>query len=442
MDLRPEQEQIKLLAIEKLRLYKIVYLAMEMRTGKTATALMTASDYGAKSVLFFTRKKAIPSIEYDYLHFAPGFNFKVLNYEKLFGFLRPNANPKKPAVFDIVSFEAAYLKADMVVADEAHSLGQYPIKANKIEILQKICNGLPIIYLSGTPSPESYSQLYHQFYISSFSPFGDYKSFYKFAHAGFVTPAKKYYFNRAINDYSQAKKELIEEKIKHLFITMTQKEAGFNQEVTDEVLTVQMKPSTYALAAKIIKDRVYTGKDGSVILADTEVKLQAKLHQIFSGTVKPEPEQGQKYGVSIVFDYSKPRFIKAKFEGQKIAIFYVFQAEQAAIWATFGYENCTDSVEEFKQKDKTFVGQVVACREGVDLSAADALVMMNIGFAALNYIQARARLQSKDRVKPCIVYWVFSEGGIEAKVFERVKNKLDYTLSYFRKDFLNNAAQN
>ena len=37
--------------------YKIVYLAFQVRTGKTATALNTASMYGAKKVLFQLRKK-------------------------------------------------------------------------------------------------------------------------------------------------------------------------------------------------------------------------------------------------------------------------------------------------------------------------------------------------------------------------------------------------
>ena len=36
--------------------------------------------------------------------------------------------------------------------------------------------------MSGTPAVESYSQLYHQFYISAFSPFKDYTNFYKWAN--------------------------------------------------------------------------------------------------------------------------------------------------------------------------------------------------------------------------------------------------------------------
>jgi hypothetical protein len=41
--------------------------------------------------------------------------------------------------------------------------------------------------------------------------------------------------------------------------------------------------------------------------------------------------------------------------------------------------------------------QIVAGREGVNLSTADALVFYNIDFSATSYWQARARLQTKDR---------------------------------------------
>jgi hypothetical protein len=69
------------------------------------------------------------------------------------------------------------------------------------------------------------------------------------------------------------------------------------------------------------------------------------------------------------------------------------------------------------------------------LSTADALVFFNIDFSHLSYLQARARSQTKDRQKPCELYWVFAEDGIEEKIYERVTAKQDYQISYFRKDF-------
>jgi hypothetical protein len=195
-----------------------------------------------------------------------------------------------------------------------------------------------------------------------------------------------------------------------------------------------MKPTTYGLAKTLIKNRVHTGKGGEVVLADTEVKLQQKLHQIYSGTVKLESSIDGRS--AICFDNSKVTFIRQHFAGQKIAIFYKFIAEGIMIRAHIG-RDITDDPQEFNNStDKVFICQIQSGREGINLATADCLVMYNIDFSSLSYWQSRARLQTKDRTMPAKVYWVMAENGIEQKVYDRVIEKKDYTLSYFRKQFL------
>lgn len=388
-----------------------MYLSMQVRTGKTPTSLITAEKYGAKKVLFVTKKKAISSIMSDYDALSPSFNISVINYQQLHNVFLPD-------------------DYDLVIVDEAHSLGQYPTTAERTRLLKKICVGKPIIYLSGTPSPESYSQLYHQFWISSFSPFRQWTTFYKWA-ADFVTLRKKYFFNRQINDYSDADKTKIDQLCAHLFLSYTQQEAGFKQQVEEEVLTVRMAETTYALAHKLQTKRVHIGQNGEEILADTAVKLMNKMHQVFSGTVLTESGEG------IAFDHTKAKFIKEHFKGKKIAIFYKFKAEGAMLVWTFGADWLTQDPQEFNERsDKIFYSQIQSGREGIDLATADALVMMNIDYSSLSYQQARARIQAKDKDVRCPMYWIFSERGIEGKIYQRVMNKQDYTLNYFKKDFV------
>jgi hypothetical protein len=405
--LRDYQYKISNEGLAILNKYGLVYLAMEVRTGKTITSLFIADKYGAKKVLFLTKKKALASIYSDFKKLNPSFDLYVTNYEQ--------------AHTIVESF-------DLVILDEAHSLGQYPVSAGKVKIVKKLCKDLPVIYLSGTPSPESYSQLFHQFFCSSFSPF-KHKTFYEWARE-FVKIKKKYFYNKEVNDYSNANKELIDEKTKHLFISFSQKEAGFTQMVNEVILRVKMKEGTYNLAEKLRKKRVHEGSEGQLILADTEVKLQQKLHQIFSGTVLTEDNKG------ICFDHTKVEFIKKRFEKKKIAIFYKFRTEYLMLKWAFG-DRLTESPEEFNANtDLVFCSQIQSGREGINLSTADCLVMVNIDFSALSYWQARARMLSKDRQKSADLYWIFSENGIEEKIYEAVKNKQDYTLSYFRRDYL------
>lgn len=385
---------------------------MQVRTGKTLTAMNTVSLYGAKNCLFVTKKKAISSIEDDYKMLSPNFDITIINFEQLHNY------DGKP---------------DIVIIDEAHSLGQFPVPSERTKLLKKICKGLPIIYLSGTPTPESFSQQYHQFWVSSFSPFEE-ESFYKWAKAGYIIPENKYFFNRAIPVYSNAIQSKIDAKTRHLFLSYTQEEAGFEQLVEEKVHYVQMTNKTYVLADIMRKKRVFIGKDKEEVLADTEVKLMQKLHQIYSGSVIPDSDHN-----AIAFDTSKIEYILNAFKGQKIAIYYKFKAELGMIMVHCNLKGLktTDNPKEFNESDANmvFVSQVQAGREGVNLSSADCLVMYNIDFSAVSYWQVRARLQTKNRTKTALVHWIFAKDGIETKIYKAVQNKQDYTLNYFKKDY-------
>lgn len=408
MQLRPHQEDISTRAAAILQQHKIVYLSMEVRTGKTLTALATAEKYGAERVLFVTKKKAISSIESDDEQYDTAFRLTTTNYEQLHNLIE---------------------QFDLIIIDEAHSIGQFPKPAERTKLLKQICEGKPIIYLSGTPTPESYSQLFHQLWVSSYSPFKAYNNFYRWA-ADYVKVRSKFYYNREIKDYSNADKNKIDLATSHLFISFTQSEAGFEQSVVEEILTVKMSEGTYLLADYLRKHRVYVGRGGEEVLADTEVKLLNKMHQIFSGTIIYEDKNSR------VFDYTKARYIHKHFTGQKIGVFYKFREERAMLMATYGADKITEDPMEFNERDdKIFISQFQSGREGINLMTADCLIGLNIDFSAVTYWQFRARMQDKNRIKEAKLYWIFSEGGIEKKIYERVLEKKDYTLSHFKRDY-------
>lgn len=61
-----------------------LYLAMEVRTGKTLTALGICNEwFDLQDVLFITKKKAISSIQKDYDQLKPSFPITIVNYESL-----------------------------------------------------------------------------------------------------------------------------------------------------------------------------------------------------------------------------------------------------------------------------------------------------------------------------------------------------------------------
>ncbi len=79
MEYRDYQLEIINNASRTIAEHKFVYLAMEVRTGKTLTALGIAEQQNCKRVLFLTKKKAIRSIEKDYEMLNPLYNLLVIN---------------------------------------------------------------------------------------------------------------------------------------------------------------------------------------------------------------------------------------------------------------------------------------------------------------------------------------------------------------------------
>lgn len=402
--LRDYQLDLSQKAVEILKDKKIVYLAMAPRCGKTLTALNTCELFGAKSVLFVTKKKAISSIEKDYASMPFSFDLVVVNTESIH---RINGT------------------FDVVISDEHHKYGSYskPSKGTK-EFKQRYSH-LPLIFLSGTPTPESFSQIYHQFFVSKYTPFYQYPTFFKWASV-FVNVKQKQLGYAIVKDYSDAKKELIEPVIAPYMITYSQEQSGFVSKVNEHIIYVDMKESTYALIKRLKKDLVVQGKN-EVILCDTPVKLMSKLHQLYSGTIKFESES------TAVLDYSKAIRIYTMFKTRQIAIFYKFKAELDALQFIFG-DTLTTCLDEFNTTDKSIAYQIVSGREGLNLSRASSLIYYNIDFSAVSYWQSRERLTTIDRLENNI-YWFFAKDGIEDKIYKAVMNKKNYTLSYFNKDY-------
>ena len=218
-----------------------------------------------------------------------------------------------------------------------------------------------IILLSGTPTPEAYSQMYHQVYFIPNNPFAQYRNFYQFAN-DYVGVVKKKIGGMYINDYSKGSKKIIDHMSPYT-INFSQKQAGFIVETTEHVLEVEMKSSTISLINKLKRDLVVEGNH-EVILADTAVKLMTKVHQMCSGTIKFES------GNSMVIDLSKAEFIKTHFKGKKIGIFYKFKQELNAIKEVFGDDICVD-LDCFSTTDKNIALQIVSGREGISLKEAD-----------------------------------------------------------------------
>lgn len=379
------------------------YLAMEVRTGKTLTSLGIASKIGGinKRVVFVTKKKAIPSVENDVkLINDKNMSVEVVNYESLHK----------------LDFNK---HIDVWVLDEAHKLGALgkPVKKTK-QLKDMIHKYSSVIFLSGTPTPESNAQIFNQMYVlGEKSPFNGF-TFFQWAKENCNIKEKYYGHGYPVKDYSDCFYDMSKLKM----LTYSQKQAGFKNQIIEKFIEVKMKPITKEIISKIKKNKVYQGKEDA-ILADTPVKEMQKIHQLSSGCCILES------GKNVIIDESKAIKIKELIKGRKVAIFYKFKGELEILKK---HIELTESIEDFNNGVDVIALQFVSGREGVKLDKAEFIISMNIDFSAVTYQQFRDRMTTIDR-KESHIYYIISDCGIEMEVYKAVSNKESYTKQYYER---------
>jgi len=406
--LRPHQIKFSKKILEVLNTYKIAYLAGEVRSQKTLTALEAARLYGASKVIVITKKKAIPSILSDYKNFNFDYEIVVINYESL----------HKLDNYD----------CDLVIYDESHSLSGFPKPSVRTKLCKKLFFNVPCILMTGTSAVESYSQYYHQFFVSAYSPFSQYKNFYKWTK-DFVEVVEMKLPTHTVKDYSKANVAKIDKILKPYMVVMTQQDAGFEVKINEHYLTVETPPPIKGLVKRLLKDKVIKGSAG-YIFGDTPAKLQSKVHQLYNGHCIIEDVNGETSNV--ILDTYKVDFIRERFKHDKIVIMYYYQNELKMIESVFG-EAVTTNIDEFNNTNKSFALQQ-SSSEGMNLSKAKYLVYLNLGFSGKNYIQSRDRMTVQSR-KGNNIYFICESDGITENILKAVTKKKNFNTRIFKQNF-------
>lgn len=413
-ELRDYQRKLAYQGAVILNTKGFVYFAFEPRVGKTYTAFEAAGLAGIKKLYFITTANALPHIinDWDSLLNKPDCEVEMFNFDMLHKYLhiaKDNDN------------------TTAIIVDEAHYNGAYPITNLQTDQLIQITKGKRVMFMSGTPTPEGFSQIFHQLKITKYSPF-PHANFYKWAKE-FVNVTKEKRFGIEVNNYDDAKEEEIKAIIKPYIMSYTRKEAGFKYEITERIKEVEMMPQTNQLIKLLLKRKVYdfSAFKGEII-SDSIVKLMDHVHQISSGTIKTED------GEYHILDKSKAKYIKENYQGQKIAIMYKYIAEGELLKEFF--PNWTKNDIEFNlSNDRVYLAQVASAAEGTNISTADVLIMYNIDYSAKLYYQACNRIQTWDRKTEPFVDWLFNkDSNIERLIYEKLSNKMNYTATYFKKD--------
>lgn len=401
MELYEHQEELIKQAKPILEKYKIVYIAAETRTGKTLAAIHLLKD-DFKKILVVTKKKAISSWNSD-IKLSKVKNFDVINYESI--------------------HKMDSKEYDVIVLDEAHSIGSYPKPSQRAKQLKEMAKDKSIVYLSATPSAETYSQIFHQLWVSSFTPFEE-KSFYQW-YKNYGEDDSIFINGMFIKQYKASHGEMIMDMVNHLIVTMTKEKANFDVFVNERIHQVEVDED-YLSALEYFKSNRIITIDENEIVAETSASALNKLHQLNGGTIKVNDK------LSLIVSHHKVNYIKENLgNDEKIVILCNYIKERDLLLTRLA--NSTDEVEEFKNGSfKYFIGHIKTFSEGVDFSYADSMIIYSLNFSATTYLQSKERLANKKRVKPIVVHYLFTKGGIDEYIYQAVSNKMNFTNSYYK----------
>ena len=374
----------------------IVYLATEERTGKTLASILIAEACdNVNSVLVLTKKKALKDWKDTLRRFPHDKKYTVANYHQCRKFSRPN----------------------LLILDESHNyISGCPDQPVLHKYMQEnISIGIPIIYLSATPHAQGYQMLYHQFALSSWSPWRKYNNFrHWFTKYGIPSTVWVNSKERAV--YTKTYEDLVLPDIQHLFITKTRKELNFPHEPVDKLHYIELDQSTKDIYNELIEDKMYEFGE-HVLLCDSPMKLRSSLHMLEGGVAKLENEY-------IVFNNREKinYILKTWGDTEEIVIYYQYIAEGQKLRLAFR---------------KATILQGTSHAEGIDLAHKDTIIIYSQDFSTARHSQRRARQAAMHRDRPITVHFLLVRSAVSAQVYKTVSvNKQNFVDSVFERRLL------
>ena len=418
----PHQVTIADEAYNVLSKYGMVYLGMEERTGKTLASILLAEKTTRTRVLVLTKKKALGGwyetldsyatngrlCKESGLYTATLHNstyITVTNYHGVHRAVKKNGKTKYILKINPSDY-------DLIILDEAHSyLSAYPKLGAIWKSVKKLCIGQPIIYLSATPYAQGYQLLYNQLRLSDWSPFKQYKDFYRFFEVyGIPQKIKTDY---GLQETYKKCKPSVWTRAKHLFVSYTRKDLGFEHEPTDVIHHFELSDKTRE-QYNYVKNKSLFITEQFESEIDSSMKLRTTLHMIEGGVAKVEDDY------YILDNKEKIDAIKRDFgDTADCVIMYHYKAE----FKKLSYH--------FK---KARLLQATSYAEGVDLSTYGHLIIYSQDFSTARHSQRRARQANKQRKEPIDVHFYLVKGGISEQVYKTVSiNKTNFIDSLFNR---------
>lgn len=335
---------------------------------------------------------------------------------------------------------------DGVVIDEAHRfICGYPEFSEIWKKIKPLCKNAIIIFSSGTLTPEGYAGLFPMLALSDNSPWKDLTQFnhwfegysvwkhlptgklrrYAIGYqptgknerelrfiesiTGYGKPYKRNLNGYDVPQYDRMKENKVFNDINHLIVTITRKEAGHKYEAVDKLVHIPLSRRQERMT-KLIEERRVIETTKGIIVADSGAKLLSKRHQIAGGFCRGEDNYIHEFKHKPKVDW-----LMENIDPDNTVILAHHIPEQKMLAKLFPH-----------------TGSVTQKSEGVDFSGFETLVIYSMSHSAATYEQVRVRQANRKRETPITVLWLIS--GIDELVYRAVKNKENFTLSWYKRN--------
>lgn len=397
---KPHQRKAARKLIRTLKTLGMSILAGEVRSGKTLAFVYACQLLQLKKVLIITKKDAIAGIK----EVVPN-GYIVTNFHQV----------KNLSNIDF----------ELVVIDEFHRyVSSAEPKCTKKDLwksIYKVTYNKPIIFSSGTPTPEGYASIYSALALSVKSPFDKYKNFVSWHNdygiaaqivRGYDSVRRKPLY---APNWKVAKTDKIKKVLEPYTVTITKQEAGHVFFAKDKTHIIPLTHRQQRIYDVIDKEKIYKLPDDYSIICDTSAKLLQKKHQISGGFVKTTYDYNEtKHSIYKFNKNPKVDYIKNNFDVNNTMILAFYIQEQEYLKTIFPH------VESITKKS-----------DGVDFSHFETMVIYSFGFHAVTYEQIRARQENfEKRKKEITVHFLLS--GIDEYIYEAVTAKKNFTASWYK----------
>jgi len=374
-----------------LRTKGLAYLFGEVRSGKTRTMIKVCESSKKKRILVLTKKQAIGGVERELKAVGAKKHYTVTNFEK--------AAKLTPGDYDFA------------VIDEAHCIGPRGKPTQRVKAIHALTYELPVLLMSGSPMSESPLSVYHQFWVTKYSPFAEFKTFYKF-FAKYGIPCGIPINGRIVEQYKKARPELLK-FIEPWIVRMTQEDAGIEYKAIDKVHKVHLNSDTLAILETIKEDKVIN-LDGHTIAMESDMKERVVLHQLEAGALKLDDGNIIETSSTEIVDYIRDTWG----DRPEIAIMAHFHSTKQKI------ETHLPNVHVFSSDGHA---------EGTDLSNYEHFIIVNTGYSGAKHIQRRDRGVNINRSREAVVHHIVCEGQLSEAVYKAVSKKKDFNIQSFRR---------